>query len=62
MVVDNLPHATFEGKDAQLDAAIAYLQGEIKAHPVPSVTAPKYPDKSLHYQSAPVTGGGNKGN
>ena len=31
IVVDNLPHATFEGKDAQLDAAIAYLQQEIKA-------------------------------
>jgi tricorn protease len=62
MIVDNLPHATFEGKDAQLDAAIAYLQGEIKAHPVPTVTAPKYPDKSLHYPAAPATGSGNKGN
>jgi tricorn protease len=60
MVVDNLPHATFEGKDAQLDAAIAYLQDEIKAHPIPPVTAPKYPDKSIRYQSAPATGGGNK--
>jgi tricorn protease len=63
MVVDNLPHATFEGKDAQLDAAIAYLQGEIKAHPLPQLTVPKYPDKSVHYPSTPATGvGGEKGN
>jgi tricorn protease len=61
MVVDNLPHATFEGKDAQLEAGIAYLQGEIKAHPLPPLTAPKYPDKSLHYSTPPATGG-NKGN
>jgi tricorn protease len=61
MVVDNLPHATFEGKDAQLEAAIAYLQGEIKNHPVPITTAPKYPDKSVHYPTAP-TAAGPKGN
>ncbi|HEY2378053.1 MAG TPA: S41 family peptidase [Gemmatimonadaceae bacterium] len=47
MVVDNEPHATFKGQDAQLDAAIAYLQGEIKAHPVPVPAAPAYPNKSL---------------
>jgi tricorn protease len=62
MVVDNLPHATFEGKDAQLEAAIAYLQQEIKEHPVPPVTAPKYPDKSLHYPTTSTGAGGNKGN
>ncbi|MEI9974348.1 MAG: S41 family peptidase [Ignavibacteriota bacterium] len=60
MVVDNLPHATFEGKDAQLEAAIAYLQAEIKAHPLPQLTAPKYPDKSVRYPSTP-TGGGRPG-
>ena len=48
-MVDNLPHATFEGKDAQLDAAIQYLQEEIKAHPVPVPKAPAYPNKSLIY-------------
>ena len=58
MVVDNLPHATFEGKDAQLEAAIAYLQGEIKTHPLPQLTVPKYPDKSVHYPSTPPTGAG----
>jgi tricorn protease len=47
IVVDNEPHATFNGQDAQLDAAIAYLQGEIKAHPVPVPGAPAYPNKSL---------------
>jgi tricorn protease len=30
VIVDNLPHATFAGSDAQLDAAIKYLQDEIK--------------------------------
>ncbi|MDQ2800950.1 MAG: S41 family peptidase, partial [Armatimonadota bacterium] len=46
IVVDNRPHATFEGQDAQLDAAIAYLKGEIRLHPVPVPLAPAYPDKS----------------
>jgi len=53
MVVDNLPHATFEGKDAQLDAAVKYLQQLIREKPVPSPAPPKYPDKSFRYQSAP---------
>ena len=60
ITVDNPPHATFEGKDAQLEAAIAYLQAEIKAHPVPTVTAPKYPDKSFPYRSTPASGAGNQ--
>ena len=54
IVVDNAPHATFEGKDAQLDAAIAYLQNEIRLHPIPVPPAPKYPNKSLQA----VVGGG----
>jgi tricorn protease len=45
-VVDNLPHATFGGSDAQLGAAISYLQREIKAHPVPVPPAPAYPNKA----------------
>lgn len=48
-VVDNLPRATFDGGDAQLDAAIRYLQEKIKAEPVPVPKAPAYPDKSLVY-------------
>lgn len=47
IVVDNLPHATFEGKDAQLDAAIQYLKDLIKEKPVPKPAVPAYPDKSL---------------
>jgi tricorn protease len=47
IVVQNLPHATFKGSDAQLEAAIKYLQEEIKAHPVERPKPPAYPDKSL---------------
>ncbi|HEX7020041.1 MAG TPA: S41 family peptidase, partial [Gemmatimonadaceae bacterium] len=47
IVVDNEPHAAFEGRDTQLDAAVAYLQREIKEHPVPVPPAPAYPNKSL---------------
>jgi tricorn protease len=47
IVVDNLPHATFGGSDAQLDAAVSYLQAEIKAHPVPVPPPPKYPNKAI---------------
>ncbi len=47
IVVDNLPSATFAGKDAQLEAAIAYLKGMIKEKPTPVPPAPPYPDKSF---------------
>jgi tricorn protease len=47
IVVDNLPHETFKGKDAQLEAAIRHLEAEIKAKPVPKPVAPRYPDKSF---------------
>jgi tricorn protease len=47
IVVDNPPHATFSGGDAQLDAAIKYLQDEIRKNPIPTPVAPKYPDKSF---------------
>jgi tricorn protease len=52
VVVDNLPHATFRGGDAQLDAAIAHLEARIAADPKPVPEAPPYPDKSLR---APAT-------
>jgi len=58
IVVDNEPHATFNGQDAQLDAAIAYLQGEIKAHPVPVPPPPAYPNKSLKAVQAGTTKAG----
>lgn len=46
MVVDNLPHATFEGGDAQLDAAIEYLQDLIKEKPIEVPAPPAYPIKT----------------
>jgi tricorn protease len=45
IVIDNLPHATFQGKDAQLEAAIKYLQELIKKQPVEVPKHPPYPDK-----------------
>jgi len=45
-VVDNLPHATYEGHDAQLDAAVAYLSGEIRRDPRPVPPHPPYPNKA----------------
>ena len=47
MVVDNLPHATFLGEDAQLKAAMAYLEKEIKEHPVEMPSQPPYPVKAF---------------
>lgn len=44
--LDNLPHETFNGKDAQLDAAIKLLQEKIAADPRDVPPAPTYPDKS----------------
>jgi tricorn protease len=47
MVVDNLPHATFLGRDAQLEAAIEFLMRKIEQEPVPDLAPPDHPDKSL---------------
>lgn len=52
IVVDNLPHATFNGEDAQLDAATAHLQALIEREPVEVPPAPPYPDKSFEYENA----------
>lgn len=46
IVVDNLPHATFQGQDAQLETAVDYLLEQIRDNPVPEPIAPTYPDKS----------------
>jgi tricorn protease len=48
--VDNLPHATFAGADAQLQAAIDLLTQEIKQDPRPVPPHPPYPDKSFKYE------------
>jgi len=47
IVVDNLPHATFEGEDAQLKAAIDYLQEQIRLHPITIPPAPPRPNKAF---------------
>jgi tricorn protease len=49
--VDNLPHTTFEGQDAQLETAIQYLQEQIRLHPVEVPPPPPHPDKSFKYES-----------
>jgi len=45
IVVDNPPHATFKGRDAQLEAAVKHLQDLIKKEPVEIPKHPPYPDK-----------------
>lgn len=46
--VENLPHATFNGDDAQLKAAIDLLLEQIKEDPRPVPEAPAFPDKSFN--------------
>ncbi len=41
--VDNLPHATFKGSDAQLDAAIEYLRQKIEDEPIPELMPKPFP-------------------
>lgn len=47
IVLDNLPHETFNGKDAQLEAEIALLKKQIAEEPRPVPEVPAYPDKSF---------------
>lgn len=47
IVVDNLPYATFQGQDAQLEAAIAHLQERIKAEPSEVPPVPAAPRKAV---------------
>jgi len=54
--VDNLPHATFQGEDAQLDAAIRFLRAKIAEDPRPVPPPPPYPARGFSY---PASGGGN---
>jgi tricorn protease len=50
VVVDNLPHVSFTGDDAQLKAAIDLLKEEIRRDPRPLPPAPPYPNKSFQYK------------
>lgn len=45
--VDNLPHSTFNGVDAQLEAAIEHLRKLIEEDPREIPPRPPYPDKSF---------------
>ena len=56
IVVDNLPHATFRGEDAQLDAAIEYLQQKIAEDPRAVPAPPPYPNRAFRYRAQ--AGGG----
>jgi len=47
--VDNLPHATFNGEDAQLDTAIDFLLQKIDEDPRLVPEPPPFPDKSFEY-------------
>ena len=47
VVVDNLPRATWDGKDEQLDAAIAYLERLIREQPVKDLPPPAFPRKAV---------------
>lgn len=46
LVVDNLPRATADGDDAQLDAAVKLLLEDLTRSPRVTPKAPRYPDKS----------------
>jgi len=48
IIVDNLPHETFNGEDAQLKAAIEHLQNLIASDPREVPPVPSYPDKSYN--------------
>ncbi|MFQ3249509.1 MAG: tricorn protease [Glaciecola sp.] len=41
--VNNMPHSTYLGGDAQLEKAISYLQEKIKAEPIPAYEAKPFP-------------------
>ncbi len=56
IVVDNLPHATFKGEDAQLRAAVRHLQQRIKDKPVVPPARPRFPDKALRAKAAAAGG------
>jgi tricorn protease len=54
IMVDNLPHETFLGKDAQLQAAVNHLLKLIKEQPVVTPPVPRYPDKSFKYKEEEI--------
>ncbi len=49
--IDNLPHESFLGRDAQLETGINHLLKLIKDQPVITPPVPKYPNKSFEYRN-----------
>jgi tricorn protease len=49
IIVDNLPHGTFEGQDAQLREAVEYLEKMVREHPNLVPPHPVYPDKAFKH-------------
>ncbi len=47
IVVDNLPHATFNGQDAQLQAAIDHLLDRIRKEPITVPPPPQHPNLAV---------------
>jgi len=43
IVVDNLPHETLNGRDAQLEAALEFLEEKIREEPVEVPDVPSHP-------------------
>ena len=50
IVIDNLPHDTFAGEDAQLKAALDLLKQEVSTDPRPVPPPPAYPNKAFPYK------------
>jgi tricorn protease len=46
VVIDNRPHATFQGKDAQLTAAVKLLQKKLREQPITLPPVPPFPRKA----------------
>ncbi len=61
MEVDNLPHATFNGEDAQLEAAIAYLKQKIAEDPQARASPPTLPRPGVRLSGAESGDGGRRG-
>jgi tricorn protease len=59
--VDNLPHATFNGEDAQLDAAIRYLKEKIAEDPRAVPPPPTHPNRGFQYPRRTGGSGGDAG-
>ncbi len=46
VVIDNLPHATFQGEDAQLAAAVKLLKKKLREQPITLPPVPPFPRKA----------------